>query len=62
MIGACEVFLTPAMYFELQYSFETEGGALHSAFLQTVLTERTESFVLKTKANLCQTNELKRPT
>lgn len=29
---------------------------------QTALDERTESFVPKTKPNLCQTNELKRPT
>lgn len=37
------------------------GGAVHLAS-QTPLTERTESFVPKTKTNLCQTNELKRPT
>lgn len=56
------LFLTPAMYLVLQYSCETDGGALHPAFTQTALTERTESFVPKTKPNLCQTNELKRPT
>lgn len=59
--GSC-LFLTPAMYLMVQYCCETEGGALHPAFTQTALTERTESFVPKTKPNLCQTNELKRPT
>ena len=42
-------------------SCQTEGGALHPAFTQTALTERTQSFVPKTKLNLSQTNELKRP-
>lgn len=56
------LFPTPAMYLLLQYSCETEGGARTPAFTQTALTERTESFVPKTKPNLCQTNELKRPT
>lgn len=53
---------TPAMSVALQCSCETEEGALSSAFTQIALTERTESFVPKTKPNLCQTNELKRPT
>lgn len=60
--GESHLFLTPAMYLLLQYSCETEGGARPPAFTQTALTERTESFVPKTKPNLCQTNELKRPT
>lgn len=55
--------LTPAMSSELLYSCETEGGrSTPSPHTQTALDERTESFVPKTKPNLCQTNELKRPT
>lgn len=43
------------------YFGEPEGGAWPQVFTQTVLDEPTESFVPKTKPNLCQTNELKRP-
>lgn len=40
---------------------QPEGGAWPHVFTQTVLDEPTESFVPKTKPNLCQTHELKRP-